>query len=91
MRFKWRDDGHLAAGWRRWEEMGGEGRLGMSVLERAMACAKAQGSERAANTREPQVLRDYGEMRSAGPHESGAMSKLCVIFLRGGVVVMGSR
>lgn len=22
MRFKWRDDGHLAAGWRRWEEMG---------------------------------------------------------------------
>ena len=56
----------------------------MSVLERAMACAKVQGPEKAANTHEPQVLRDHGEMGSAGPHESGAMSKMCVIFLQGG-------
>lgn len=60
----------------------------MSVLERAMACAKVQGPERAANTHELQVLRDHGEMGSAGPHESGAMSEesgaMCVIFPRRG-------
>lgn len=91
VRFKWRDDGHLAAGWRRWEEMGRRRKARDECARKAMACAKVQGSERAANTREPQVLRDCGEMRSARPHESGAMSKLCVIFLRGGVVVMGSQ
>lgn len=47
----------------------------MSVLERAMACAKVQGPETAANTHELQVLRDHGEMGSAGPHESGAVSE----------------
>lgn len=44
-------------GGRRW---GREGRPGLRVPERAMACAKVQGPERAANTREPHVLRDRG-------------------------------
>lgn len=44
--------------------VGGDGdekeRLGLRVPERAMACAKVQGPERAANTHEPHVLRDRG-------------------------------
>lgn len=57
VRFKWRGGGHMGAGWKR---VGGDGE---GKEGRAAADSKAQRPERAAHVREPQVLRQYGQMR----------------------------
>lgn len=42
---------------------GREGGLRVRLLGSVAACAKVLGPERASNIHEPQVLREYGEMR----------------------------